>query len=89
MGLDSYSEVGEVMEPCDGDYVIADAGNRGWALSEVGYKFICYVSEFDTALDYVRQRMISLGFFTDCWQMSDHGNIELVEGIFGEGGIWS
>lgn len=70
------------MEPCDGDYIIADV-RGGWAISEWGFRGITEKDTFEEALDFVLKRMNAEQYWTDVWQQSDHGNLHLIDDLYG------
>jgi hypothetical protein len=68
----------EPMFPDNGDIIIADAGNRGYAVSEYGEGFVMYCADWDEAETAVRAHMDHQRFWPNVWARSDHGNLDLI-----------
>ncbi len=75
---DSEDEDDASSEPEDEDYIIADAGSRGYSVSIMGGKHLGDFMERDDAEAAIRKDAKGSNFFPSVWVQSDHGNNELV-----------
>ena len=65
-------------EPEDEDITIADISRGGYDVGVVNGKFIGHFSDYDEALEAIKEYQKGSNFYPNIWNISDHGNAMLI-----------
>lgn len=69
----------EFQEPESGDYIIEDKPWGGYSVSQKNEKFLDEFDDFDSAFNFVKDRMEQKQFWPNVWFMNERGNLDLLD----------